>query len=114
LSFDKTPGFRLYGAELEGVRVVNKTELVNAFADATGENKSRAADLVDKLFDCITDALKKGDDVRLPAFGVFAVADAPARVGRRPGTSEEMHIPATRRAKFRPGKALKEAVASGR
>lgn len=93
-----------------GARVVNKAELVNAFADATGENKARAAELVDAVFDCITNALKSGDDVRLPAFGVFVVADTAARTARNPQTGAEVAIPAGRRPKFRPGKALKEAI----
>jgi len=93
---------------------VNKAEFVNAVAEATGENKAKAAELVDAVFEVLTDVLKRGDDVRLPAFGVFAVSDTPARVGRNPQTKEEVQIPAGKRAKFRPGKALKEAlVANG-
>ncbi|MGE0829776.1 MAG: HU family DNA-binding protein [Hyphomonadaceae bacterium] len=91
---------------------MNKAEFVNAVADATGENKARAGEIVDAVFDTLTTVLKKGDDVRLPAFGVFAVSDTPARVGRNPQTKEEVQIPAGKRAKFRPGKALKEALIS--
>ncbi len=91
---------------------MNKAELVNAFAEATAENKARASELVDKLFDCITDALKRGDDVRLPSFGVFAVSATTARTARNPQTGAEVMIPAGRRAKFRPGKALKEALSA--
>lgn len=92
---------------------MNKAELVTAFADATGENKARAGELVDALFDCITNALKNGDDVRLPSFGVFAVAATVARTARNPQTGAEVQIPAGRRAKFRPGKALKDALEAG-
>ncbi|MBL8550462.1 MAG: HU family DNA-binding protein [Hyphomonadaceae bacterium] len=91
---------------------VNKAEFVNAVADATNEPRARAAELVDAVFDCITVALKKGDDVRLPAFGVFVVANAAARTARNPKTGEEINVPASRKAKFRPGKALKEALDS--
>jgi len=38
------------------------------------------------------------------------VANHKARTGRNPRTGEETRIPATRTAKFTPGKALKEAV----
>lgn len=93
-----------------GARVVNKAEFVNAVAERTGENKAKAAELVDAVFETLTDVLRKGDDVRLPAFGVFVVSDTAARVGRNPQTKEEVQIPAGKRAKFRPGKALKEAL----
>jgi DNA-binding protein HU-beta len=92
---------------------MNKAEFVNAVADATQEPRARAAELVDAVFDCITVALKKGDDVRLPAFGVFAVANSAARTARNPKTGEEIAVPAGRKAKFRPGKALKEALDHG-
>jgi DNA-binding protein HU-beta len=93
---------------------VNKAELINAVADKTNEPRARATEIVDAVFDCITDALKAGDDVRLPAFGVFAVADAAARTARNPKTGEEIAVPASRKAKFRPGKPLKDALAEAR
>jgi DNA-binding protein HU-beta len=89
---------------------VNKAELVNAVADAVNEPRARAEELVDAVFDCITKSLKAGDDVRLPGFGVFAVANAAARTARNPKTGEEIAVPASRKAKFRPGKALKDAI----
>ncbi|MGE0742603.1 MAG: HU family DNA-binding protein [Hyphomonadaceae bacterium] len=46
----------------------------------------------------------------LPAFGVFVVAETKARTARNPQTGEEVPVPAGKRARFRPGKALKEAL----
>jgi DNA-binding protein HU-beta len=93
---------------------VNKAELVNAVADRLGESKGKANDLVDAVFDVITDALKKGDDVRLPNFGVFAAAQTAERTARNPQTGEEVKVPAGVKARFKPGKALKEALDAGR
>lgn len=91
---------------------MNKAELVADVAERMGESRTRAGEAVDAVFDAITQALVKGDDVRLPAFGVFAVKDSPARTGRNPQTGEEVAVPASRKAKFRPGKALKEVLDS--
>lgn len=89
---------------------MNKAELVADVAERTGEPKMRAEELVNAVFDAISSALKRGDDVRLPAFGVFDVKDTAARTARNPQTGEEVKVPAGRKARFKPGKALKDAL----
>ena len=69
-----------------------------------------AEEAVNAVFDALTAALKKGEEVRLPAFGVFAVSQTAARKARNPQTGEEVIVPAGKRARFRPGKALKESL----
>ncbi|HRO04643.1 MAG TPA: HU family DNA-binding protein [Terricaulis sp.] len=79
-------------------------------AERIGEPKMRAEEIVNAVFEAVTDALKRGDDVRLPSFGVFDVKDTAARVARNPQTKEEVQVPAGKKARFRPGKALKDAL----
>ncbi len=90
---------------------MNKAELVADVAERIGDSKSRGEEAVNAVFDAITDALKRGDEVRLPSFGVFVVSQTKERKARNPQTNEEVVVPAGRRAKFRAGKALKEALA---
>ena len=54
--------------------------------------------------------LAKGDSVTLVGFGTFAVSDRAARAGRNPQTGETIQIKASKGAKFKAGKSLKEAV----
>jgi len=89
---------------------VNKNELVAAVAESTGLSKSDAAKAVDSVFDSITDALKKGDEIRLVGFGTFSVAERAASEGRNPRTGEKISIPASKQPKFKAGKGLKDAV----
>ena len=89
---------------------MNKNDLVAYVADTTGLAKSDATRAVDAVLDGITDELKKGEEVRLVGFGTFAVADRVATEGRNPRTGEKISIPASRQPKFKPGKALKDAV----
>ena len=89
---------------------MNKAELVADVAERLGDSKQKGEEAVNAVFDAITAALKRGDDVRLPAFGVNAVSETSARVGRNPQTKEPVQIPAGKRARFRAGKALKEAL----
>jgi len=58
----------------------------------------------------VSKALKKGQNVTLVGFGTFTVGKRKARRGRNPQTGKEIKIPAKKVAKFKPGKALKEAV----
>jgi DNA-binding protein HU-beta len=54
--------------------------------------------------------LKKGGSVTLVGFGTFAVSKRAARAGRNPRTGEAIKIKAAKLPKFRPGKALKDAL----
>ncbi len=89
---------------------MNKNDLVAAVATGTGLSKADATKAVDEVFDQITVALKKGDDVRLVGFGTFAVTKRAASQGRNPRTGEKIEIPASKRPKFSAGKGLKDAV----
>jgi nucleoid DNA-binding protein len=55
---------------------------------------------------------KGGGEVRIVGFGNFVVAHRKASTGRNPRTGESINIPASSTPKFRPGKALKDAVNS--
>ncbi|MBL8669682.1 MAG: HU family DNA-binding protein [Alphaproteobacteria bacterium] len=89
---------------------MNKNELVAAVATGTGLSKSDAARAVDSVFDMITDSLKKGQEVRLVGFGTFSVSKRAASEGRNPRTGEKIKIPASKQAKFKAGKGLKDSL----
>ena len=83
---------------------------VTAVADSTGLSKADSTSAVDAVFDTITDALKKGGDVRLVNFGTFSVTRRQASEGRNPRTGERIQIPASNQAKFKAGKGLKDSL----
>jgi DNA-binding protein HU-beta len=90
--------------------LVNKNELIDAVAAATGLAKGEVAKIIDATFDAISGALKKGIEVRLVGFGSFSVTNRAASEGRNPRTGEKIQIPASKLPKFRAGKGLKDAV----
>ena len=71
---------------------MNKHDLIGSVAETAGLSKSDAASAVEGVFDAITAALKKGDEVRLVGFGTFTVARRKASTGRNPRTGEPMKI----------------------
>ncbi len=89
---------------------MNKNDLIAEVADRTGLSRADATKAVDYVFDTITDALKKGDEVRLVGFGTFTVSNRAATEGRNPRTGETIKIPASKQPKFKAGKGLKDAV----
>lgn len=91
---------------------MNKNELIARVATKTNMSKSAAAQAVEATFAEIENTLKRGEEVRIVGFGNFVVANRAATTGRNPRTGETIQIPASRSPKFRPGKALKDAVNS--
>lgn len=89
---------------------MNKNEFIDRVADLANMSKAEATRAVDAVFDAITAALKKGDDVRLVGFGTFSASRRKAREGRNPRTGETIHIPESTQPKFAAGKGLKDAL----
>jgi len=89
---------------------MNKTELIDQIATSAEISKAAAARALDATVEAVKSALKAGDSVSLIGFGTFAVGERAARTGRNPRTGKELNIKAAKVPKFRPGKALKDAV----
>ena len=91
---------------------MNKTELIDAVAEAADLSKADAARAIDAVTGAVADSLKSGNSVSLVGFGSFNVKDRPARTGRNPQTGQPITIAAARVPSFKAGKALKDAVNS--
>ncbi len=89
---------------------MNKTELIDAVAEAADLTKAEASRAVDAVVASVTKALKAGDAVTLVGFGTFQVRDRAARTGRNPKTGDTIKIAASKNPSFKAGKALKDAV----
>jgi len=89
---------------------MNKAELIDAVAEATGLSRTEAGNAADAVFSNIIDALGKGDQVAIPGFGSFLVRARAARTGRNPQTGETIQIKASNAPAFKAGKAFKDAV----
>ena len=101
----------LYAAGLAANRfTMNKADIVDKVHGVLGSTKADAERAVETMIDCIVSSLKSGDEVSIAGLGIFATKARPARQGRNPRTGETIHIAASRTAKFRAAKALKDAV----
>lgn len=89
---------------------MNKAEMVEHIAKSADLSKAAAGRALEALMGAIRNTLKKNGSVTLVGFGTFQVAKRKQRTGRNPRTNEPIKIPAAKVPKFKPGKALKDAV----
>lgn len=89
---------------------MNKQAIVEAVHGKIGGTKVQAEEVVDVVIDSIVHTLKKGDEVSIAGLGIFSTKTRAARQARNPRTGETISVPSMRVPKFRPAKALKEAV----
>jgi DNA-binding protein HU-beta len=93
----------------EGMQV-NKTELIEHIAKSADLSKAAASRSVEALIAAVKTTLKKNGTVTIVGFGTFSVGKRAARAGRNPRTGDAIKIKAAKVPKFKPGKALKDAV----
>ena len=89
---------------------MNKSELIEHIARQSDISKAAATRALEALIGGVKSSLKKGNSVSLVGFCTFTVTKRQARTGRNPRTKEVIKIKAAKVPKFRPGKALKEAL----
>ena len=89
---------------------MNRNGLIAAVSPNSGASKADATKVVDDEFDRISAELSRGRNVNILGFGKFSVVRRTARKGRDPRTGRQINIPASRQAKFRASKVLKNAM----
>jgi DNA-binding protein HU-beta len=89
---------------------MTKADLIETLSNTADLPKGQAERVVNAVFDDIVAALRKGDKVTLSGFGTFQVSDRKARTGRNPKTGQPIEIPASKSAKFKAGKVLKDML----
>ncbi len=90
---------------------MTKADLIESATNKAGLPRQGVEDIINQVFDGIVAALKSGDKVNISGFGTFSVSNRKARTGRNPKTGEAIQIAASRAAKFKAGKGLKESLA---
>ena len=91
---------------------MNRTELIDAIAKKM-DNSVTKKDLeatLKSFVEVVTEELAKKEKIQLVGFGTFETSVRPAREGRNPQTKKTIKIPASNAAKFKAGKALKDAI----
>jgi len=94
-------------------KTLTRMDLSEAVFREVGLSRNESSDLVESILKHLSDALVKGDSVKISSFGTFSVRAKTARVGRNPKTGEEVPITPRRVLSFRPSHLMKDRVNSG-
>ena len=92
---------------------VTRAQLSEAIYQEVGLSRNESAELVETVLDEISDALVRGEAVKISSFGSFAVRGKGRRVGRNPKTGEEVPILPRRVLVFRASQLLKSRINDG-
>jgi DNA-binding protein HU-beta len=89
---------------------MTKGELIEDIIERSGLSRAQSRAAVEAFVASVTDALKRGEDVRLTGFGSFTPIARAAGLARNPRTGAPVKRPASKTARFRIGEALKSAL----
>jgi len=92
---------------------LTRMDLSEAVFREVGLSRNESAQLVETVLDEMSDALVRGEQVKISSFGTFSVREKTARIGRNPKTGEEVPISPRRVLTFRPSHLMKDRVADG-
>lgn len=88
-----------------------RKELANEISEALGLKKTQIYPVIDRLFEVMRENLIQGNRIEIRGFGALEVKDTkPKPSARNPRTGDRIEVPARRKARFKPGKILKEAL----
>lgn len=94
-------------------RTITRMDLSEAVFRDVGLSRNESAQLVESVLQHMSNALVRGEQVKISSFGTFSVRQKAARVGRNPKTGEEVPIHPRRVLTFRPSHLMKDRVAAG-
>ena len=87
-----------------------KADFINHLAGKLDITKAEADNVLTAVFDTLTDVLVNQDKIIVPGFGTFSTKVREERTGRNPSSGQEMIIPRSVVANFKPAPQLKEKL----
>jgi integration host factor subunit alpha len=103
----------LAGERVAMAETITRAQLSEAIYQEVGLSRNESADLLEMVLNEITEALLKGEPVKISSFGSFSVRQKGQRIGRNPKTGEEVPILPRKVLVFRPSQLLKARIRQG-
>ena len=91
-------------------QTITRAHLGEAVYQEVGLSRNESADLLEMVLDMMSDALVRGESVKISSFGSFSSRQKGQRIGRNPKTGEEVPILPRKVLVFRPSQVLKSRV----
>jgi integration host factor subunit beta len=86
---------------------MNKSGMIDTLAAERGISLKKAEEIVNTVFDAMTEALLTGERIEIRGFGSFVVNSYKAYKGRNPKTGESIAVKQKKLPFFKVGKELK-------
>ncbi len=93
-----------------GESTVTRAHLTEAVYQEIGLSRNESAELVESALKLISDALVRGEPVKVSSFGSFSIRQKGRRIGRNPKTGDEVPILPRRVLVFRASQVLKNRI----
>ncbi len=91
-------------------KTITRAQLSEAVYQEVGLSRNESAELLEAVLSEISDALVRGESVKVSSFGSFSIRQKGQRTGRNPKTGEEVPILPRRVLVFRPSQVLKARI----
>ena len=98
---------------MRSVGTLTRADLAETINRKMGLSRAESLEMVEKILGHMSDALARGENVKISGFGSFILRDKRQRIGRNPKTGVEVPITPRRVMTFRASQLLKERVARG-
>ena len=89
---------------------MTKKDIILKVSDGTNLKQIDVKRVVQKTFDCIVEALVRGEKIELRNFGVFKIKQRKGRTGRNPRTGQVVPVPPRKVVVFKPGLEMKKKI----
>jgi nucleoid DNA-binding protein len=89
---------------------MTKKDIILKVSDESNLKQIDVKKVVQKTFDCIIEALARGEKIELRNFGVFKIKQRKSRTGRNPRTGQVVPVPPRKVVIFKPGLEMKHKI----
>ncbi|MFA7597180.1 MAG: integration host factor subunit alpha [Novosphingobium sp.] len=98
---------------MRSVGTLTRADLAETINRKMGFSRAESMALVESILDHMSDAMVKGENVKISGFGTFVLRDKKERIGRNPKTGVEVPITPRRVMTFRASQILKDRILNG-
>lgn len=89
---------------------MNKSDIIEALTKETALTKKVAEDVINTVFEVMSDSLVSGAGIEIRGFGSFVAKNYKPYLGRNPKTGDKIDVAPKKLPFFKVGKELKERV----
>lgn len=89
---------------------MTKKDIVLKVTDQTGLKQIDVKKVIQLTFNCIVEALTRGENIELRNFGIFKIKQRKSRTGRNPRTGQTVPVPPRKAVVFKPGLEMKKKI----